>query len=132
MSTPSAQSVSHQTMVTREAPFVHACDPTNAATSPRPVRNTPGLIEFLDADLNFIQLPAFRLDKGGGFLCRFDRLGDPQALSEQTKDAHPARCVAPELHAPLLEFVSQQFRAFSADARKNALRRELSWNTLVL
>jgi len=25
-----------QTIVTREAPFVHACDPTNEATSPRP------------------------------------------------------------------------------------------------
>ena len=27
--------------------------------------NTPALIEFLDAGLNFLQLPAFRLDKGG-------------------------------------------------------------------
>ena len=27
--------------------------------------NTPALIELPDAGLNFIQLPAFRLDKGG-------------------------------------------------------------------
>ena len=29
------------------------------------VRNAPALIELLDAALNFIQLPAFRLDEGG-------------------------------------------------------------------
>jgi len=31
-----------QTMVTRAAPFVHACDPTNRASSPRPCVEHPG------------------------------------------------------------------------------------------
>jgi len=39
-----------------------------------PVWNTPALIELLDADLGFIQLPAFRLDKGG------DGLGGEEGL----------------------------------------------------
>jgi len=38
------------------------------------VWNTPGLIELLDAGLNFIQLPALGLDEGGNRFGRKKRL----------------------------------------------------------
>ena len=51
-----------ETMITREAPFAHACAPTNGASSRPPCVEPTPIVEFFDPSLNFIELPTFRFD----------------------------------------------------------------------
>jgi len=47
------------------------------------VWHTTARIEFGDSSLNFIELPAFRLDEGGNRFGRKERLRAPRTLRER-------------------------------------------------
>jgi hypothetical protein len=51
------------------------------------VWNTAALIEVVDAALNFIQLPAFRLNEGGDGLSGMKGLGPPSSLDSECLEA---------------------------------------------
>ena len=70
-------------MITREAPFAHACDPMNGASSRHLCAGHLGLIEILDPYLNFVELPAFRLDEGCNCFRGKERLRASRTFGER-------------------------------------------------